>query len=90
MKVPHDNGVGIVIGDNGDLVGSRGEPEGSFAELLLRLGLEFVIDAFLSLAVLSSTCYRITYTCAVLQSFCHTYEKRISDFGYRLQVPDRH
>ena len=40
MKMAHDNGVGIVIGDSQDiLVGSEDEPEGSFAELLLRLGI---------------------------------------------------
>ena len=90
MKVPHDNGVGIVIGGSGDLVGSGNEPEGSFAEPLLRLGPEFVIDVFLLLAVFLSDYYRITCTCAVFQSFCHTYEKRISDFGYTPQVPDSH
>ena len=91
MQIAHDNGVGIVIGGSGALVGSGDELEGSFAEPLLRLGLEFVIDVFLSLAVFSSTCcYRITCSCAVLRFFCHTYEKRISDFGYTPQVPDRH
>ncbi len=38
MKIAHDNGVGIVIGCSGALVGSEDEPEGSFAEPLLRLG----------------------------------------------------
>ena len=65
-------------------MGNENKPEGSFAEPLLRLDMEFVINAFLSLAVLSA-CYRITCTCAVLQSLCQAYEKRISDFGYRSQ-----
>ena len=66
MKIAHDNGVGIVIRTIGALVGSEDEPEGSFAESLLRLGPEFVTDVFLSLAVFSSVCYRSTCTCAVI------------------------
>ena len=67
MKIAHDNGVGIVIGCSGALVGSEDEPEGSFAEPLLRLGPEFVTDVFLSLAVFSSVCYPSTCTCAVIR-----------------------
>ena len=62
MKIAHDNGVGIVIVGSGNLVGSSCESEGSFAELLLRLGPEFVIEAFLLLVVFSSTC-----TCAAIR-----------------------
>ena len=54
MKTPYDNGVGIVIGDSGDIVGSRGEPEGSFAKPLLRLGLARS-TSFFSLAVFLSS-----------------------------------
>ena len=39
MKVAHDNGVDIVTGGSGNLAGSGEELEGSFAELLLRLGI---------------------------------------------------
>ena len=38
MKVAHDNGADILIVGSGDLVGSKDEPEDSFAEPLLRLG----------------------------------------------------
>lgn len=62
MKIAHDNGVGIIIGSSGVLVGSEEEPEGSFAEPFLRLVSEFVIDAFFLFAVLSSVCYRIRCT----------------------------
>ena len=37
MKIAHDNGVGIVIVGSGALVESEDEPEGSFAEPLLKL-----------------------------------------------------
>jgi len=66
MKIAHDNGVGIVIGRGCAPVGSEDDPKDSFAEPLLRLGLEFVIDAFFSFVVLSSACYRITCTYAVI------------------------
>ena len=38
MKAAHDNGADILIVGSGDLVGSKDEPEDSFAEPLLRLG----------------------------------------------------
>ena len=79
MKIAHDNGVGIVIVGSGNLVGSSCESEGSFAEFLLRLGPEFVIDAFLLLVVFSNVYLR-----------CHTYEKHVLDFGYRPQESNRH
>ena len=85
MKIAHDNGVGIVIGDSSALVGSEYEPEGFFAEPLLRLGpgvcdrhLFFVCGAFVRL-LLNHVYLR-----------CHTYEKCIFDFGYRPQGSDRH
>ena len=85
MKVAHDNGVGIVIGSSSTLVGSEEEPESSFAEPLLRLGpgvcdrrLFFVCGAFVRL--LANHVYLR----------CHTYEKRIPDFGYRPQGYNRH
>ena len=85
MKIAHDNGVGIVIGDSSALVGSEYEPEGFFAEPLLRLGpgvcdrhLFFVCGAFVRL--LANHVYLR----------CHTYEKRIPDFGYRPQGSNRH
>ena len=67
MKIAHDNGMGIVIGCSCAPVGSKDGSEDSFAEPLLRLGPEFVIDAFFSFVVLLSACYRITCTCAVIR-----------------------
>lgn len=85
IKIAHDNGVGIVIVGSGNLVGSSCKSEGSFAELLLRLGQEFVIDAFLLLVVFSSVCYRIMYTCAAIRM------RSVSPIlGYRPQGSNRH
>ena len=67
MKIAHDNEVGIVIGCSSDFVGSKDEPEGSFAEPLLRLGPRVCDRRFFSFAVLSSTYYQITCTCAVIR-----------------------
>jgi len=85
MKIAHDNGVCIVIGGSGALVGSEYEPEGSFVEPLLRLvpgvcdrHLFIVCGAFVRLLA------NHVYLC------CHTYEKRISDIGYRPQGSNRH
>ena len=86
MKIAHDNGVGIVIGSRGGaFVGSEYEPEGSFAERLLRLvpgvcdrHLFFVCGVFVRL-LLNHVYLR-----------CHTYEKRIPDFGYRPQGSNHH
>jgi len=85
MKVAHDNGVDIVTGGSGNLAGSGEKLEGSFAELLLRLGigvrdrrLFLVCGAFVRLLL------NHVYLC------CHAYEKRIPDFGYRRQGSNRH
>ena len=62
-KGRHENSSRQRSGHSGGaLVGREDEPEGSFAELLLRLGPEFVIEAFLLLVVFSSTC-----TCAAIR-----------------------
>ena len=85
IKIAHDNGLCIVIVGSGALVGSEDEPEGSFTELLLRLEtgvrdrrLVLVCGAFVRLLA------NHVYLC------CHTYEKRIPDFGYRPQGSNRH
>ena len=67
MKIAHDNGVGIVIWGSSTLVGSEDEPEGSFAESLLRLGPRVCDRQLFFVCVLSSACYRITGTCAVIR-----------------------
>ncbi len=78
MKIAHDNGVSIVIGGSDTLVGSENEPEGSFAESLLRLG-PGVCDRHLFLVC--GAFVRLLLNHVYLR--CHTHEKRILDFGYK-------
>jgi hypothetical protein len=85
MKVAHDNGVDIVTGGSGNLAGSGEELEGSFAELLLRLGIG-VRDRRLSFAC--GAFFRLLANYVYLR--CHTYENCIPDFGYRRQGSNRH
>lgn len=85
MKIAHDNGVGIVIGGSGALVGSEYEPEGSFAEPLLRV-VPGVCDQCLFLVC--GAFVRLLLNHVYLR--CHTNEKRIPDFGYRPQGSKRH
>jgi len=66
-------------------VGSEDEPEDSFAELLLRL-VPGVRDRRFSLVC--GALIRLLSNHIYLR--CHTYEKRIPDFGYRPQGSNRH
>ena len=85
MKIAHDNGVCIVIGGSGALVGSEYEPEGSFVEPLLRL-VPGVCDRHLF--IVYGAFIRLLLNHVYLR--CHTHEKRIPDFGYRSQGSNRH
>ena len=85
IKIAHDNGVCIVIGGISALVGSEYEPEGSFAELLLRL-VPRVCDW--DLFLVCGAFVRLLLNHVYLS--CHTHEKRIPDFGYRPWESDRH
>ena len=85
MKIAHDNGVGIVIVGSGALVESEDEPEGSFAEPLLKL-VPGVCDR--RLLLICGVFVRLLLNHVYLR--CHTYKKRIPDFGYRLQRSNRH
>ena len=85
MKIAHDNGVGIVIGGSNAPVGSEDELEGSFAESLLKL-VPGVCDR--RLLLICGAFVRLLLNHVYLR--CHTYEKRIPDFGYRPQGSNRH
>jgi len=80
IKVAHDNGVNILIVGSGDLVVSEDDPEDSFAELLLRLSTG-IRDQGISFACGVHICLLSNH----VYLRCHTYEKRILDFGYRPQ-----
>jgi hypothetical protein len=66
-------------------VGSEDEPEDSFAEPLLRL-VPGVCDRHLF--IVYGAFIRFLANHVYLR--CHTYEKRIPDFGYRPQGSNRH
>ena len=85
MKIAHDNGVCIVIGGSGALVGSEYEPEGSFAEPLLRL-VSRVCDRHLFIVCGAFVCLLLNH----VYLRCYTYEKRIHGFGCRPQGSNRH